>query len=233
MAKNLNDTTMKKRPLYSQEIKDLIMQAVINGELKPGDRVVETRWAKNLGVSQAPVREAIRELEVMGLIENRPYQGAYVREINKQDIIDSYNVRMTLEILALQYAVRMITPEQLEELHTLLVDMKQAVKDEEFDLFIEKDSLFHQRMMEVSQNRLLIQLWEQCRIREYTRISSATSHVGLEELAERHTMLYEALAKKDEAMLIQEMHRHFELLIDEIRVHNFTPEDSLLKVKSI
>jgi len=217
LTQQTNSKLMKKRPLYSEEIREILKRAVINKELKPGERVVETRWAKQLGVSQAPVREAIRELEVMGLIEIIPYQGAYVREINKTDIIEAYEVRMSLEILAVKYAVKKMTKLQLAELLSLLNEMKVAANLKDLNQFIEKDSLFQQRIVEVSGNKLLVQLWEQCKIREFTRISTTVSHADMDQLANRHDIIFTALEKKDEKTLIEEMEQHFKLLIDELK----------------
>ncbi|KAF5088021.1 putative D-xylose utilization operon transcriptional repressor [anaerobic digester metagenome] len=210
------DGKLKKRTLYSDEIREVIKQAIISEELKPGERVVETRWAKKLGVSQSPVREAIRDLEMMGFIENRPYQGAYVRKMDKKDVIDAYYVREALEMAAMRYAVEVITDDQLEDILNVMEEMKQAVKDENFELFVEKDSLFHEKIMQVSNNELLIKLWNQCKIREYTSISAWISDLTLETLAERHNSLYQALKTKNKEMAMEAVTEHFEVLIEEM-----------------
>ena len=90
-----------KRPLYREEIKEALMEAIVSGELAPGERIVETRWAKELGVSQSPIREAIRELEMIGLVENIPYKGCIVRKLTRKDIEDTYKVRIALETMAI------------------------------------------------------------------------------------------------------------------------------------
>ncbi|MEA4807245.1 GntR family transcriptional regulator [Acetobacterium wieringae] len=210
------DGKLKKRTLYSDEIREVIKQAIISEELKPGERVVETRWAKKLGVSQSPVREAIRDLEMMGFIENRPYQGAFVRKMDKKDVIDAYYVREALEMAAMRYAVEVITDEQLVDILNVMEEMKQAVKDGNFELFVEKDSLFHEKIMQVSDNELLIKLWNQCKIREYTSISAWISDLTLETLAERHNSLYQALKTKNKEMAMEAVAEHFEVLIEEM-----------------
>ncbi len=208
---------LKKRPLYSSEIKDLIKQAILSGELKPGERVVETRLARKLGVSQSPVREAIRELEIVGLIESRPYQGAFVRVVDKQGIIDAYKVRSALEIVAMQTIVHTITEAQLEELSTLMRKMERAGKEKEFELFIELDSLFHERIVEMANNELLLHLWNQCKIRDYTRVSTCISTLSMDELAQRHNMMFEALKNRDEGLVFTAVSEHFELLSEQMR----------------
>ena len=100
-----------KRPLDRDEIKSALLDAITSGELKPGDRIVETRWAKELGVSQSPIREAIRELELIGLVESIPYKGCVVRQITKKDIADTYKVRIALESMAITDAIQKDDPE--------------------------------------------------------------------------------------------------------------------------
>ena len=121
---------IEKRPLYREEIGNAIRDAIASGDLKPGDRIVETQWAKDLGVSQSPVREAIRELEMMGLVENIPYQGSIVRKITVQDLKDAYRVRMYLEVLGIQSAVEEAKEEDLEELNEILLNMEAAAQEE-------------------------------------------------------------------------------------------------------
>lgn len=207
---------LRKRPLFSQEIRDTIQRAILNEELKPGDRVVETRWARELGVSQSPVREAIRELERMGLVETRPFQGAFVRTIDKASIVDTYNVRRGLESVAMEAAVRTITDQQLVEIYIVMQDMEQAVKDGNYELFVEKDSLFHQMILEIAGNKLLLELWNQCKIREFTRISTYVSKIGVDFLAQRHGTMYAALAKRDARAAVAAVNEHFEFLIDQL-----------------
>lgn len=211
---------LRKRPLFSQEIRDTIQRAILNEELKPGDRVVETRWARELGVSQSPVREAIRELEVMGLIEIKPFQGAFVREIDKTSIIDTYNVRRGLEAVGIEAAIEKITDQELIEIYIVMKEMEQAVKEDNFELFIEKDSLFHEKILQISGNKLLLQLWNQCKIREYTRISTCISAIGMGVLAERHNTMYDALAKRNASSAVAAVNEHFKFLIDELSQMN-------------
>ncbi|MCD8349075.1 MAG: GntR family transcriptional regulator [Planctomycetaceae bacterium] len=208
---------LRKRPLFSQEIRDTIQRAILNEELKPGDRVVETRWARELGVSQSPVREAIRELEMMGLVESRPYQGAFVRTIDKSSIVDTYNVRRGLESVGIEAAVGKITDQQLVEIYIVMREMEQAVKDGNYELFVEKDGLFHEKILQVSGNKLLMQLWNQCKIREFTRISTYMSKIGVDFLAQRHGTMYEALAKRDAIAAVASVNEHFEFLIEQMQ----------------
>ena len=93
-----------------------LRQAILRGELKPGERLMEIHLAQKLGVSRTPVREAIRKLELEGLVLMIPRKGAIVAEITVQDLEDVLEVRMALEELAVKIACKRITQEQLEEI---------------------------------------------------------------------------------------------------------------------
>ena len=207
---------IEKRPLYREEIGNAIRDAIASGDLKPGDRIVETQWAKDLGVSQSPVREAIRELEMMGLVENIPYQGCIVRKITERDMKDAYRVRMHLEVLGIQGAVEGATEEHLKELHKILMDMEAAAKKKAFNSYTKLNELFHEKIVEISQNQLLLRLWKQSHIQGSTFFGTQLSPQTLEELALRHRALYDAIAAKDEKLAQEAVFQHFQELIDEV-----------------
>jgi DNA-binding GntR family transcriptional regulator len=214
MAEAAAKKQLKKRSLFREEICDYIKESILSGELKPGDRIVETRCAKELGVSQSPVREAIRELEIIGLVENIPFQGCYVKEHTIKDVKDSYKVRISLETLGIKYAVECITDDQLKEIYDVMKEMETAAVNHEFDLYIKLDTLFHQKIIEVSQNIMLIRLWSQCHIREWTYIATKKlSGESLENLAVRHESIYNALVGRNEGKAVQAVISHLEELI--------------------
>jgi DNA-binding GntR family transcriptional regulator len=190
----------------------------MTGELKPGDRIIETRWAKELGVSQSPVREAIRELEMTGLVENIPYQGCFVRKVTRKDMRDSYKVRMYLELLGIRDAVGNINENQIREINSIMKEMEVAAAEQNFDLYIQKDVLFHRKIVAISKNDILLRSWDQCNMHDLTYIGTWISHRTLEQLSIRHEGLYEAIAARDAERAVEEVSRHFEQLIDELDI---------------
>ncbi|HHX38049.1 MAG TPA: GntR family transcriptional regulator [Clostridiaceae bacterium] len=205
---------INKRPLYREEIKEALMDAITSGELKPGDRVVETRWAKQLGVSQSPIREAIRELEILGLIENIPYKGSFVREFSTKEIFDTYVVRSTLETLAINDAIRKKDKNLLAELEDLYTDMIKAAETSDTKSFIEADVRFHEAIVEQSDNSMLQRLWRQCYIFDNTKLSTFFSQESIEELARRHREIITAIREGGEDIGERVIHSHFQSLID-------------------
>lgn len=207
---------IKRKTLYREEIKEALRDAIFSGKLKPGDRIVETRWAKELGVSQSPVREAIRELEIIGLVENVPYQGSFVRKVTEKDLKDSYLVRMALEQLGAEQACRKINDEQLAKIKECLDKMEAAAEIKDFNTYILYDVQFHDRIMQVSDNDLLKRLWQQCNIREWTHFGTQFSNYALEMLAQRHERIYQALVKRDSEAVVRETRMHIQELLEEL-----------------
>lgn len=205
-----------KRPLYREEIKETLMEAIISGELKPGDRIVETRWARELGVSQSPIREAIRELEMIGMVENIPYKGCIVRKLTLKDVRDTFSVRIALETLAAEEIINGDTEELLEEMQTYLNEMILCAEINDRKGFTENDVKFHEAFVERSQNELLKKLWRQCYVRDNTRISTIFSNLSIVELAQRHKLIYDAIRLADIERLREEISAHFTMLIDSL-----------------
>ncbi len=204
---------ISKRPLYREEIKAALMEAIISGELAPGERIVETRWAKEFGVSQSPIREAIRELEIIGLVENIPYKGCIVRKLTHKDIIDTYEVRIALETMALSEVIHADVEKVLEDMQESLKEMIKSASIGDMKYFIENDVRFHEAFVEASHNELLKRLWRQCYIRDNTMLSTMFSQDTMLELAQRHEKLYQALEKKDETLGKAAVKEHFNMLI--------------------
>lgn len=205
-----------KRPLYREEIKEALMEAIISGEIAPGDRIVETRWARELGVSQSPIREAIRELEMIGMVENIPYKGCVVRKLTLKDIIDTYSIRVALESMAAEDIMNSDTEALLADMQDSLDEMLGHAKNDDVRGFTESDVKFHEAFVECSKNELLKKLWQQCYIYDNTKISTIFSNLSMVELAERHKLICDAIREKDAERFRREISMHFTILIDSL-----------------
>ena len=116
LARENSTVELQHRKVFREEIRNAIREAIFSRELKPGDRIIETYWAKELGVSQGPVREAIRDLEAMGLVETVPFKGSRVRSLTEKDIRDNYSVRICLESKSIRDAIQNLDDDALEAL---------------------------------------------------------------------------------------------------------------------
>jgi DNA-binding GntR family transcriptional regulator len=199
-----------ERRVLREDIRDHLIDDILNGRLAPGDRIVETRIAQRFGVSQAPVREALRDLELFGFVVSSPYRGAMVRQISVEDLVQIYPIRAALEGLAAREAATRIDAAALKRLHKLLLAMRGAAERGDMRAEVEADYAFHLTIVEASGNWLLKQFWERMRLATTTFLTVSKSHRSLHEIAERHVALIDAMESRDAAAAEREMRRHIE-----------------------
>lgn len=135
-----------------------LREAIIQGRLKPGERLMEIQMADEMGVSRTPVREAIRKLELEGFVVMIPRKGAYVSGISVKDIVDVFEVRAALEALAAGLAAERITDEELEELERTLVQISEHSDKDDLGAIVETDIIFHDLIYRACRNERLVQI---------------------------------------------------------------------------
>ena len=135
-----------------------LRQAILRGELKPGERLMEVQLAKKLGVSRTPIREAIRKLELEGLVLMIPRRGAEVAEITEKSMRDVLEVRRALEVLAVSLSCERITKEQIEELKKAAEEFDRSLTSDDVTRTAEADVNFHDIIYNSTENQRLIQL---------------------------------------------------------------------------
>jgi len=122
----LATTRTLSRNLLADQVKDRLLEAILSGEYLPDSRIVETQIARELNTSQAPVREALRALEALGVVEITPFKGARVRRPARREILEAYAVRSALESLGAQLAVPRLTDADLSELAAYITSLAGA-----------------------------------------------------------------------------------------------------------
>jgi len=135
-----------------------LREAIIQGRLKPGERLMEMQLADEMGVSRTPVREAIRKLELEGFVVMIPRKGAFVAGISVKDIVDVFEVRAALEALAAGLASERITADELEELERSLVQIGELSDKDNVGAIVENDINFHDIIYKACRNQRLIQI---------------------------------------------------------------------------
>lgn len=138
-----------------------LRQAILRGELKPGERLMEIQLANKLGVSRTPIREAIRKLELEGLVLMIPRKGAEVAEITEKSLRDVLEVRKALEELSVQLACERITPEMLKELGESAAEFEKILKSGDVTEIAQADVHFHDIIYKAADNQRLMQLLNQ------------------------------------------------------------------------
>ena len=144
-----------------------LRQAILRGELKPGERLMEIQLANKLGVSRTPIREALRKLELEGLVNMVPRKGAEVADITEKSLRDVLEVRKALEELSVQLACEKITEEEIEELKRVAERFKDTLDDQDVTKIAEADVAFHDVIYTATDNQKLILLLNNLREQMY------------------------------------------------------------------
>jgi DNA-binding GntR family transcriptional regulator len=194
--------------MLSDQVKQYILVAIERGEFEPGQRLVESQLARQFRISQAPVREAIRDLVSTGLLEREPHKGAVVRMLTDQDMAEIYSIRAALEALAAQQAVENITDEQLQALRAIVEKMLSMARAQDYISTARYDRQFHTLIMDISRNSLLRRIYESLQLGQYTLITMRRSSQSLEALALRHLKIIEALETRDPEQAKDAMWHH-------------------------
>ena len=144
-----------------------LRQAILRGELKPGERLMEIQLANKLGVSRTPIREAIRKLELEGLVIVIPRRGAEVADITEKSLRDVLEVRKALEELAVNLACDRMTKMQIRELKEAAKEFEEILKIDDVTKIAEVDVKFHDVIFMATDNERLIQLLNNFREQMY------------------------------------------------------------------
>lgn len=193
MENYFNVTSDEYLPLRDVVFKTL-RQAILMGELTPGQRLMEIQLANQLGVSRTPIREAMRKLELEGLVVMVPRKGAQVAKINQKGLNDVLEVRCSLEQLAVELACERITDEELNNLHQALLDFNKAVENKDLSDMAEKDVVLHDIIYASTKNDRLIVILNNLREQLYRyRIEYLKDYDSHPSLIAEHEALFEAL----------------------------------------
>lgn len=175
-----------------------LRQAILTGELKPGERLMEIHLANKLGVSRTPIREAIRKLELEGLVTMIPRRGAEVAQITEKSLQDVLEVRSSLDALCAELACERISDEEIDELEAACEAFEAATKTKDTRAIAAADVALHDIIVRATGNRRLVQLVnnlaEQMYRYRFEYIKDFTMHGAL---IEEHRVIFEAIRKKD------------------------------------
>jgi DNA-binding GntR family transcriptional regulator len=198
------------RVVLSDRVKEYIVESVLSGQLKPGDRIVESSMARQLGVSQAPVREAIRDLVLLGFLESQPYKGTSVRSFTPEELWETYTVRAALESLAARLAAIHLTEDDADALQDILDEMMEAADLEDLDRLLQLDNHFHETILRISRNKTLYQLWKTLQYGTWSIVTYRMGSYDPAYLAARHQDLLRALKSGDPETAMHAMQHHIE-----------------------
>lgn len=194
-----------------------LRQAILRGELQPGERLMEIQLANKLGVSRTPIREAIRKLELEGLVLMIPRRGAEVAEITEKSLRDVLEVRGSLEELAVELACERISKEKIEELKNAAEEFENSLKSGNLTEYAEADVKFHDIIYNATDNQRLVQLLYNLREQMYRYrveyLKRAEIHATL---LEEHQYIIECIEKHDKESAKRAIRIHIDNQVEKV-----------------
>lgn len=188
-----------------------LRKAILTGELKPGERLMEIHLANRLGVSRTPIREAIRKLELEGLVIMIPRRGAEVAQITEKSLKDVLEVRRALDALCVELACDRIGSEEEEMLKEACEEFERATETKDATIIAKADVAFHDIIVQATGNQRLIQLInnlsEQMYRYRFEYIKDENRH---DSLIDEHRIIYESIVKRDKKKAAETARLHID-----------------------
>lgn len=194
-----------------------LRRAILKGELEPGERLMEIALANKLGVSRTPIREAIRKLELEGLVVMIPRKGAEVARITEKDLRDVLEVRTSLEKLAIELACDRITEDDIYDLKLACKNLEESFGKDDLTAIAEKDVAFHDIIFRSTKNARLIQILNNLREQMYRyRLEYLKDTQSHDRLVEEHQRIVDAIIDKNKEEAVRLIQEH--IYIQELTV---------------
>jgi DNA-binding GntR family transcriptional regulator len=208
-AKNGSSSNLKQRPVADTSgpterqtsardlIRRTLLKRISDGVYPPGERLKEMELAHEFEVSQAPVREAFRELESLGVLVSEHYRGTWVRELSSQETYDAYQLRGYLEEIAAQLIPLKKLEEEIGKIEGLQIMMRKAARSDDVDGFARANTQFHRSIVSLASNQTLLKVWDSLEIEMRSRLNLQKNEGKLRSLAEIHQPIVDSLKRGD------------------------------------
>jgi DNA-binding GntR family transcriptional regulator len=178
-------------------IRGALLKRISEGVYQPGERLKEMTLAREFNVSQAPVREAFRELETLGVLISEHYRGTRIREISKQETQDVYHLRGYLEEIAAQLISPANLKKEIGSIEAMQVEMRAAARTGDMDGFARTNTQFHRSIVGMAPNQMLLKVWDSFEIGMRSRLNLQKNEDRLLSLAEIHQPIVDSLKLGD------------------------------------
>lgn len=186
-----------------------LREAILKGELKPGERLMELQLASKLGVSRTPIREAIRMLELEGLAVTVPRRGAQVAKMTEKDMEDVLQIRKALDELAVGLACDNIQEADFEKLHVALKNFENSTRGHDVKKIAQADVEFHDVIYQAANNPKLVNMLNNLREQMYRyRVEYLKNEAMYPTLVREHEEIFDCLKRKDRKAVIRVMGSH-------------------------
>ena len=195
------------RTVLREQVKELLAGRIIRGEIAPGEPLVETRIAQELGTSQAPVREALRDLALLGLVETEPFRSARVRQISEKEVFDIYPVLAALDELATRMACVKLAGD-VSGLEPEVEAMRSAAAEDDRPKLITHNLAFHRFILDASENTSLAKCWASLGVEALLTLTIYRDLMSPADVAESHVPIVELLRARRPAAAGREARKH-------------------------
>ncbi len=181
-----------KRTSFKDQILQILLQRIVTGELKPGDRIKELQVATEMETSQAPVREAIRALEAMGYIEHKPHTGARVKAFSTKEMHEAFRVREALELFSIETGMAALT-KNVNEFKLIQTRLENTVKNDDIKEYSRIDHEFHRRLISLSENETMLKIWDSLQIQSRVERALRGFQIPIDKMIKYHPPIIEAI----------------------------------------
>lgn len=210
----IDDTTGAASPglarsVLADQVRERLLERILSGRYPPDARIIETQVARELGTSQAPVREALRGLEALGVVEITPFRGARVRRPTRRELLEAYAVRSALESLAARLAVPRLTDADLARLTETTDAMQAAARADDAHRVAEADARFHGMIVALADNATLRKVWSSLEPFLRTYITLVVPGADPQWSADLHAPILDALLARDVESVVAALEHHF------------------------
>jgi DNA-binding GntR family transcriptional regulator len=192
-----------------EHVLDALRDAILDGEFKPGDSLIESDLASKLKVSRAPLREALQILTAEGLVETVPYHGSTVRMLTPKDVEELYSLRGALEAFAIERIIERADPHAQAELHARYEAMREAASAGDMRRVTSEDQKFHTTLIALSDHAMLLSMWNlvRNRVRQVMALRNQQNR-DVVQVADNHAPIIEAIIARDARLATELIYKH-------------------------
>lgn len=203
--------TVKTPPPLNKIAYEALRDSILNGHLKSGELYSEMALAGELGISRTPVREALLELSVQGLVTFLPRKGVIINHFTERDVEEIFEVRIAIELAVVEMLARKCKPADLSKIEHTLIDQRKAARYNDYSLFLQADRDFHTHLSRLSNNRRLIAILDNIRDIVHLMGLQALAQEGrLDEVIVEHEQIIQTLKQLQPDKAREQMERHLD-----------------------
>jgi len=217
---------LKEHLSLSDRIFEIIEEAILNGSIGPGERIIETELAKNLGTSKSPVREALKKLEGEGVVDLLPRKGFIVKKIDRKSVEDFCEVMFIVEPPVAALSLKRRDRTVCKEFDKIMKDMRNSLSQKEYRLYLTLNRNFHGLFYELTENELITKIFRI--LYNQTDIFRSTFLYTGERLLrsmEEHLAIADAYQKGDQKLLERAVKNHLVMFKENILKSDFLSEN--------